>query len=555
MSNNDSEIVMTGSLQRINRSPRTLQNRNTKNLSLQLNGSNSNIVSPETKSVCSFSTNTSNTISNDITSIPSRENPNISSIISPLEFKPHLTTTTRPRSASTMTTPFPTRATTYLPPLLSRKSDASIYTIGNTITKNNGPPIPKLSSPTSTTSIAGNNNNDNNQSNILLNGSSIPNKLGSRGHSLSLSVATPTHNTVHSTNVTTQITSSDSTHYNPSKTNNICFNSNRGRAQTISLDTESSTPLVSHNSNNTFNFNDILKQRKKVTPFAPSSSYSSSNTQQQSFIHNLNINHSNNTQYNTFSNLHNNLPDSNSNSTIISTNTNTNINNNSPFNNDNYSPEEYVANAYPNGPLLVVPPNIYLYSEPNLDEILKFDVIINVAKEIPNLKASLIDNPHNKINYYHIHWSHNSKIYKDLNYLTNMMHDYSIQNKRILVHCQCGVSRSASLIVAYIMRYCNMNLNDAYDHLKLIAKDISPNMGLIFQLTEWNEYLNTNEKNNDQIGAKNNNISSSNNSPMHIKQIPSDISITPSDTKQSSPYSTNTTPVASNIDTEQILRI
>lgn len=148
-----------------------------------------------------------------------------------------------------------------------------------------------------------------------------------------------------------------------------------------------------------------------------------------------------------------------------------------------------VKDAYPNGPLLVIPPNIYLYSEPTLHEILDFDLIINVAEEIPNLQYMIPLEFHGKIEYHHVEWSHQSNIVKDLKKLTDIMHKATLQNKKVLIHCQCGVSRSASLMVAYIMRYFNMSLNNAYNKLKSVAKDISPNMGLIFQLMEWSEEL------------------------------------------------------------------
>lgn len=165
-----------------------------------------------------------------------------------------------------------------------------------------------------------------------------------------------------------------------------------------------------------------------------------------------------------------------------------------PSTKDNLDPdliyqEVFKKNVYPNGPLLVIPPNIYLYSEPNVKELLNFDVIINVAEEMPNLNDKIPNNKQNAIDYYHVEWSHRSKISEDLERLTTIMNNASLQNKKILIHCQCGVSRSASLIVAYIMRYFDLNLNDAYCKLKSIAKDISPNMGLIFELMEWNEYL------------------------------------------------------------------
>lgn len=170
-------------------------------------------------------------------------------------------------------------------------------------------------------------------------------------------------------------------------------------------------------------------------------------------------------------------------------------------------PDVFKKNAYPNGPLLVVPPNVYLYSEPTLKEILQFDVVINVAKEVTNLGPML---PQKKaISYHHVNWSHNSKISVDLDRLTDIIHEATTQNKKVLVHCQCGVSRSASLIVAYIMRFFQMGLNDAYSHLKRIAKDTSPNMGLIFQLMEWNEQRTriTNDPQGSEHDLSNTNLS------------------------------------------------
>ncbi|CCK71965.1 tyrosine/serine/threonine protein phosphatase MSG5 KNAG_0I01800 [Huiozyma naganishii CBS 8797] len=165
----------------------------------------------------------------------------------------------------------------------------------------------------------------------------------------------------------------------------------------------------------------------------------------------------------------------------------------------------YSKGAYPHGPLLVLNPNIYLYSEPKLTEILDFDLVINVAEEIPNLQVYIPDDFQQKIEYHHIEWSHLSKISEDLNRLTEIMHRATLQGKRILIHCQCGVSRSASLIVAYIMRYDNLSLNEAYGKLKSVAKDVSPNMGLIFQLMEWNDVLNKLDGNDSFSNSQSNN--------------------------------------------------
>ncbi|CEP63123.1 mitogen-activated protein kinase tyrosine protein phosphatase SDP1 LALA0_S07e02894g [Lachancea lanzarotensis] len=144
-------------------------------------------------------------------------------------------------------------------------------------------------------------------------------------------------------------------------------------------------------------------------------------------------------------------------------------------------------NAYPDGPLLVYGSYLYLCSEPSITDLERFDVTLNVAQEVSNLRTMLP--PTKQVDYHHIHWSHTSKICSDLPQLTRIIHEAVEARRTVLVHCQCGVSRSASLIVAYIMRYENLPLHDAYNKLKSVAKDISPNMSLIFQLMEWREVL------------------------------------------------------------------
>ncbi|SCU86687.1 LAFA_0E02432g1_1 [Lachancea sp. 'fantastica'] len=146
-----------------------------------------------------------------------------------------------------------------------------------------------------------------------------------------------------------------------------------------------------------------------------------------------------------------------------------------------------LKNAYPDGPLLVYGSYLYLCSEPSITDLEDFDVTLNVAQEVPDLR-SLLPFAKQK-DYHHIPWSHTSKTCSDLPQLTQIIHEAIETKRKVLVHCQCGVSRSASLIVAYIMRYEDLTLHDAYNKLKSVAKDISPNMSLIFQLMEWREVL------------------------------------------------------------------
>lgn len=71
---------------------------------------------------------------------------------------------------------------------------------------------------------------------------------------------------------------------------------------------------------------------------------------------------------------------------------------------------------------------------------------------------------------------------------------------KILVHCQCGVSRSATLVIAFVMQAAAMRygfetargllgMHDCYNMVKEKSASISPNISLIYQLVEWERYL------------------------------------------------------------------
>lgn len=92
--------------------------------------------------------------------------------------------------------------------------------------------------------------------------------------------------------------------------------------------------------------------------------------------------------------------------------------------------------------------------------------------------------------YIHIPWEHNTDIVPDLYRLVQTIDDRVQQGKRVLVHCQCGVSRSASLIVAYgLYKNPGISVQEAYDAVKKRSKWIGPNMNLIMQLQEFRNGL------------------------------------------------------------------
>ncbi|KAJ1978668.1 tyrosine/serine/threonine protein phosphatase [Dimargaris verticillata] len=59
----------------------------------------------------------------------------------------------------------------------------------------------------------------------------------------------------------------------------------------------------------------------------------------------------------------------------------------------------------------------------------------------------------------------------------------------VLVHCQLGVSRSASLMIAYVMRALRLTANEAYQYVKDRSPGVCPNLNLMYQLMDFEKTL------------------------------------------------------------------
>ena len=213
--------------------------------------------------------------------------------------------------------------------------------------------------------------------------------------------------------------------------------------------------------------------------------------------------------------------------------------------------QEVKSPAYPQGPVCIYEPNVYLYLEPSHTEAREFDVVLNVAREVKNpftvmaeetaasptgeakvpmaldtqiprlagrdsisepqtassettfesaLNEQLDDATRSvpstpkawkpEPEYIHIPWDHNTNVVDDLLRLCELIDNRVRQEKRVLVHCQCGVSRSASLVVAYgLYRNPQLTVQEAYNAVKNRSRWIGPNMNLIYQLSEFKSKL------------------------------------------------------------------
>ncbi|OOQ83047.1 protein-tyrosine phosphatase [Penicillium brasilianum] len=200
--------------------------------------------------------------------------------------------------------------------------------------------------------------------------------------------------------------------------------------------------------------------------------------------------------------------------------------------------------GYLNGPIRIYDTGVFLYLEPTAEEAAQFDVVINVAKEVKNpfngnkdgrndtvmstwrnaSKASKRfsgGDPQTAISeisfksafeyqpsesgsatpttptpksttpeYVHVGWDHNSEILDDLLPLCELIDDRISQGKKVLIHCQLGASRSASLVIAYgLYKNRNLDFNSMYELVKGRSQWVGPNMSLIYQLTDYRSRL------------------------------------------------------------------
>ncbi|KAL4980348.1 hypothetical protein BDW66DRAFT_156565 [Aspergillus desertorum] len=196
--------------------------------------------------------------------------------------------------------------------------------------------------------------------------------------------------------------------------------------------------------------------------------------------------------------------------------------------------------GYPNGPIQIYDSGVFLYLEPTADEASRFDVVVNVAKEVMNpfskttdssqtvmgaLRNATVDSRRQSCStpfstfsdasfksaleylpggssdsstpnespgpeYVHVGWDHNSEILQDLYPLCELIESRISQGKKVLVHCQLGASRSASLVIAYgLYKNPQLDFNSMYETVKERSRWVSPNMSLIYQLTDFRSRL------------------------------------------------------------------
>ena len=64
------------------------------------------------------------------------------------------------------------------------------------------------------------------------------------------------------------------------------------------------------------------------------------------------------------------------------------------------------------------------------------------------------------------------------------------ENKGVLVHCNAGISRSSTIVIAYIMKHLSLPFQEAHQMVKAKRERIKPNPGFVRQLELYEKVLN-----------------------------------------------------------------
>lgn len=82
-----------------------------------------------------------------------------------------------------------------------------------------------------------------------------------------------------------------------------------------------------------------------------------------------------------------------------------------------------------------------------------------------------------------------SDLLSHLEEATNFVHECINEGHKVAIHSLEGVSRAASLLIAYFVRYHSLNLREAFDRVNKKRSDIRVNRGFWRQLHAYEMYV------------------------------------------------------------------
>ncbi|KAI3387190.1 hypothetical protein SNEBB_010854 [Seison nebaliae] len=121
------------------------------------------------------------------------------------------------------------------------------------------------------------------------------------------------------------------------------------------------------------------------------------------------------------------------------------------------------------------------------EKLKKFDIrwILNATHN--GAKSILIkENQFKRLN---VHDSFETKIIKHFEDTYNFINKALSSNEKILIHCLAGISRSPTIVIAFLMRKFGWTVQEAFHFVKKRRNGVAPNFSFLGQLQEYEERL------------------------------------------------------------------
>jgi hypothetical protein len=141
----------------------------------------------------------------------------------------------------------------------------------------------------------------------------------------------------------------------------------------------------------------------------------------------------------------------------------------------------------PNKNIIKITDKLYIsdyYESIKYDDLKNLGIkqILSVGVELPDHKTDEFKLKHIKIDDH-----------PDVNIMKHFENAYLFIDQGVtLVHCYAGISRSASIIISYLMKKYNLSYEKAYNYVKNKRPIINPNRGFKKQLIQYENYLKSN---------------------------------------------------------------
>ena len=115
---------------------------------------------------------------------------------------------------------------------------------------------------------------------------------------------------------------------------------------------------------------------------------------------------------------------------------------------------------------------------------LEITCVINATLELPTMAYQLTD-----CLQIAVEDRIGSKLYVYFDLVADKINSVHLAEGKLMIYCRAGMSRSASLCIAYFMKHRGMSLDEAYEYVRARRPIIHPNVGFLRQLREYERKL------------------------------------------------------------------